>query len=49
MPLLMQQILSTQDVDINKGVHYVFLDNDKRQPVRGEEGQKSGGRLGQCS
>ena len=33
MPLLMQQILSTQDVDINKGVHYVYLDNDKRQPV----------------
>ena len=33
MPLLMQQILSTQDVDINKGTYYVILDNDKRQPV----------------
>ena len=33
MPIITQQILSTQDVDINNGVYYVFLDNDKRQPA----------------
>jgi hypothetical protein len=31
MPFMLQQILSTQDVDINNGVHYVYIDNDKRQ------------------
>ena len=31
MPILMQQILSTQDVDINESVYYVYLSNDKGQ------------------
>ena len=35
----MQQILSTQDVDINKGVHYVFLDNDVREYYKDNLGE----------
>jgi hypothetical protein len=33
MPVLLQQLLSTQDVDNNKSVYYVYISNDKGQTV----------------